>query len=121
MKIAKTVTTTLLLCALVGTLALAKSKSHTINFDQDTMVNGTLVKKGEYRAKFDDQTNELTLLKDGRVIVTTTAKEEALEKKAPETSFDIKTADNGAVLTKITFVGERYSLLLGDSQAAEGQ
>ena len=119
MKIAKTLAMMSLLCALVGTLALAKTKSHTINFDQDTMVNGTLVKKGEYRAKFDDQTNELTLLKDGRAVVTTAAKEEALEKKAPDTSFDIKTGDNAAILTKITFGGERYSLLLGDGQAAE--
>jgi hypothetical protein len=121
MKIAKIITMAPLLCALVGTLALAKTKFHTINFDQDTMVNGTLVKKGEYQAKFDEQTNELSLLKDGHVIVTTTAKEEVLAKKAPETSFDIRTGDNSVVLTKVTFGGERYSLLLGDSQAAEGR
>jgi hypothetical protein len=111
----------LLLCALVGTLALAKNKFHTISFDQDTMVNGTLVKKGEYRVRFDDQTSELILLKDSHVIVTTTAKEEALEKKSPVTSFDINTANSSAVLTKVTFEGDRYSLLLGDSQAAEGR
>jgi len=121
MKITKTITMTLLLCALVGTLALAKNKFHTINFDQDMMVNGTLVKKGEYQAKFDEQTSELTLLKDGHNIVTTAAKEEALTKKAQGTSYGIKTSDNSAVLTKVTFEGERYSLLLGDSQTAEGR
>jgi len=121
MKIAKTITMTLLLCALVGTLALARNKFHTISFDQDTMINGTLVKKGEYQAKFDDKTNELTLLRDNHVIVTTTAKEESLEKKAPATAYDVKTGDSGAVLTKVTFEGDRYSLLLGDSQAAERQ
>lgn len=121
MKIAKTITMALLLCALMGILALAKNKFHTINFDQDTMVKGTLVKKGEYQAKFDKQANELTLLKGGHVIVTAMVKEEALAKKAPETTFDIKTGDNSAVLTKITFGGDHYSLLLDDSQGAEGR
>lgn len=121
MKTAKTITMALMLCALVGTMTLAKTKHHRLSFDQDTMVNGTLVKKGEYQAMFNDETNELSLLKDGHAIVTTTAKEEALVRKAPETSFDIKTGDNGAVLTKITFGGDRYSLLLGDAQTAEGQ
>jgi hypothetical protein len=59
---------TFVVCALVGTVAMAKTRSHTVEFDQDTMVNGTLVKKGEYQAKFDEQANELTILKNGHDI-----------------------------------------------------
>jgi hypothetical protein len=36
------------LCALAGTMALARSKFHRITFDQDMSINGALVKKGEY-------------------------------------------------------------------------
>jgi hypothetical protein len=110
----------LTLCALAPTMALAKSKSHRITFEQDMLVNGALVKKGEYQARFNEQTSELTILDGHRAIVTTTVKEEMLAKKAPGTSFEVKTGDNGHMLTKITFGGARYSLLLSDNQAAEG-
>ena len=109
------------LCALVGTVALAKSKFHRITFDQDMLVNGALVKKGEYQARFNEQNGELTILDGSRAVVTTPVKEETLAKKAPVTSFEVKTGDNGAMLTKITFEGSRYALLLSDNQSSEGQ
>jgi hypothetical protein len=109
------------LCALVGTIALAKIKFHRIDFDQDMLVNGALVKKGEYQARFDEQTGELTILDGSRAVATMTVKEEALAKKAPATSFEVKTGDNGPMLTKITFGGSRYALLISDNQSAEGQ
>ena len=115
MKIIKTIAMTSVLCALVGTVALAKTRSHLVDFDQDTMVNGTLVKKGEYQAKFDEQANELTFFKNGRGIATAVVKEEPLSTKAPETSIETRTGGNGAIFTKVTFGGDRYSLLLGDS------
>ncbi len=79
----------LTLCALGGTMALAKSKFHKITFGQDMLVNGALVKKGEYQARFNEPNSELAIL--------------------------------DAMLTKITFGGTRYSLLLSDTQAAEGR
>jgi hypothetical protein len=109
------------LCAQVGTMALAKSKFHRITFDQDMLVNGALVKKGEYQARFNEQDSELTILDGSRAVVTTKVKEETLAKKAPTTSFEVKTGDNGAMLTKITFEGSRYALLISDNQSAEGQ
>jgi hypothetical protein len=109
------------LCALVGSMALAKDKSHRITFDQDMLVNGALVKKGDYQARFNEQNKELSILNGNRAVVTTTVKEEKLAKKAPATSFELKTGDNGSTLTKITFGGARYALLIGDNQTAEGQ
>lgn len=109
------------LCALVGPMALAKSKFHRITLDQDMLVNGALVKKGEYQARFNEQNGELTILDGNRAVATTTVKEETLAKKAPATSFEIKTGDNGPMLTKITFGGSRYALLISDNQSAEGQ
>jgi hypothetical protein len=75
------------LCALAGTMAPAKSKSHMITFDQDMLVNGALVKKGAYQARFNEQNSELIILDGSRAIVTTAVKEETLAKKAPVTSF----------------------------------
>jgi hypothetical protein len=109
------------LCALAGSMALARSKFHRISFDQDMLVNGTLVKKGDYQAKFNEENGELSILDGNRAVVTTTVKEETLAKKAPATSFEVKTSDNGPMLTKITFGGARYALLISDNQAAEGQ
>jgi len=109
------------LCALVGTMALARGKFHRITFDQDMLVNGALVKKGEYQARFNEQDGELTILDGSRAVVTTKVKEETLAKKAPATSFEVRTGDNGAILTKIIFEGSRYALLISDNQSAEGQ
>lgn len=36
-------------------------------------------------------------------------------------AIDLKTTDNGAILTKITFGGDRYSLMISDTNAADGQ
>ena len=111
----------LALCAFGGTIGLARSKSHMISFEQDMLVNGVLVKKGEYQARFNEQNNDLTIFNGSHAVVTTTVKEEALAKKAPETSFEIKAGDNGPMLTRITFGGARYALLISDNQSATGQ
>ncbi|HKQ77252.1 MAG TPA: hypothetical protein VJ810_26375 [Blastocatellia bacterium] len=111
----------LALCALVGSMALAKSKFHRISFEQDMLVNGTLVKKGDYQARFNEQNGELTILDGSHAVITTTVKEEMLAKKAPATSFEIRAGDSGPMLTKITFGGGRYALLISDNQSAEGQ
>jgi hypothetical protein len=98
----------------LGPIALAKEKLHHITFEQNVMVKGTMVKKGVYGVKFDDQTNSFTLLDGNHSVVTTTAKEEALPKKAPATSFDIKMTDGNPVLSKVTFEGDHYALVLDD-------
>ena len=118
-RIATIIALALSLCALAGTMALAKSKIHRIAFDHDMLVNGALVKKGEYQARFNEQNGELIILDGSRAVVTTTVKEETLAKKAPATSFEVKTGDNGPVLTKITFGGSRYALLISDNQSAQ--
>ena len=102
-------------------MALAKSKFHRITFDQDMLVNGALVKKGEYQARFNEQNSELTILDGNRAIVTTTVKEESLAKKAPVTTFEVKTGDKGPDAHQNHLRGDRYSLLFSDNQAAEGQ
>ena len=117
-------TTALTLCALMGTAALAKNKFHMISFAQTTVVNGTSVKAGEYEAKFDEQSGVLTILNDNnRVIATAQAHEEALGKKAAETTYIIKGNGDGSMLEQVTFGGDRYAIVLGASgnQTGGGQ
>jgi hypothetical protein len=122
MKVKATIiTAALALLATAGTMALAKEKVHTITFDQNVTVNGTVVKKGMYQAKFNEQTGEFAIMNGKHVVATATAKEESLDKKAAETSFDLKNAEGAATLTKVTFGGDRYSLMIGDTQAADGR
>lgn len=115
------ITFALLLCALTGSMALAKSRFHTITFDQNTLVNGTLVKKGDYQARFDEQTGEFVIVNGKHTVVTTKAREQMLDKKAPGTTYDLMTEGSNNVLTKVTFGGEHYSLMIGDNQSGQGQ
>ena len=109
-------TLALAICALVGTMALAKGKSHTLTLNEDTMVNGTLVKKGEYRAKFDSKTGQFVIKElDNDVVVTAKAVETPIEKKAEFTSFELTHSENGvAMLKSVTFHGNRASIVLND-------
>jgi len=59
------------------------------------MVNGTLVKAGSYQIKFNEQTGELSILKDGKVKAKTTAQLQARNEKARDTA--VKTLDKGGV------------------------
>ena len=70
----KTTFATLLVCALVSIGAYAgdkgKSEKKMVTFPEDMMVNGTLVKAGDYEVKFDEATGTLSILRNGRVKAT---------------------------------------------------
>jgi hypothetical protein len=107
----------LMICALasIGAFAAAKDKvkTDTVTFAQDTMVNGTLVKAGEYQVKFNEQTGELSILKEGRVKAKVTAQFQARNDKAKSTS--IRTLDKGGVyeLIGVTFEGANQDVVVG--------
>jgi hypothetical protein len=58
----------ILVGAIASGVALAKVLKKDITFSQPVEVNGTLVKSGTYKAVFDDQTNELSIIKAGKVV-----------------------------------------------------
>jgi hypothetical protein len=61
-------------------VALAKTTKKEITFSQPVVVNGTVVKKGTYDAVFDDQTNELTIVKGGKVVAKAPAQLETQDR-----------------------------------------
>jgi len=112
----------LLICALasiaVVTTAKDKVKAETVTFTEDTMVNGTLVKAGEYQIKFNEQTGELSILKDGKVKAKTTAQLRSRSDKAKNTA--VRTLDKGGVaeLIGFSFGGSKQDLVVGAGSGA---
>jgi hypothetical protein len=112
----------LVICALasVAVFAAAKDKvrTGTVAFESDTMVNGTLVKAGEYQVRFDEQTGELSILKDGKVKAKTTAQLQTRSDKARNTS--VRTLDKGGVaeLIGFTFGGSTQDVVVSANGAA---
>lgn len=65
--------------AITGGVAFAKEIKKEVTFLQPVEVNGTLVKKGTYEAVFDDQTNELSIVKGRKVVARAPAQLEKRE------------------------------------------
>jgi hypothetical protein len=112
----------LMICALASIAAFAaakdKVKTESVTFASDVMVNGTLVKAGNYQLKFNEETGELSILKDGKVKAKTTAHFQARSQKAKNTS--VRTLDKGNVaeLLGVTFEGSNQDVVVGASGGA---
>ena len=112
----------LLICAFASIAVFAgdkdKVKKETVTFTSDVMVNGSLVKAGDYEVKFNEQTGELAIMKNGKVKAKTTAHLQARSDKARNTS--VRTSEKGSVaeLTGFTFGGSTQDVVVGTSGGA---
>src|SRR2546429_8649403 len=109
----------LVIGALASFSALAgdkgKVEKKTVTCPDDIMVNGTLVKAGDYEVKFDEGTGELSIIKNGEVKAKTPAHVEPRSDKAKNTA--LRTVDKGgnAELLGVTFGGSnRVEILEAD-------
>jgi hypothetical protein len=107
----------LMVGALTGVIAFAKVHKQKVTFENDVKVNGTLVKKGNYEVKFDDETGQLTIAKNGKTVVQAMAKVEPREKKAND--FQLRSTVNGdeTQLTGVTFGGSDKDIVITNSGA----
>lgn len=112
----------LMICALasISIAAVAKDKVRTENvtFSSDTMVNGTLVKAGDYQVKFNEQSGELSILKDGKVKAKTTAQLQTRSDKARSTSVRTLTKGEVAELIGFSFSGSKQDVVVSASGGA---
>jgi hypothetical protein len=112
----------LMICALASIAVFAaakgKVKTETVKFASDVMVNGTLVKAGEYQLKFNEETGELAIMKDGKVKAKTTAHLQPRSEKAKNTS--VRTLDKGSIaeLISVTFEGSNQDVVVAASGGA---
>lgn len=102
----------LAIAALTSVVASAKVHKQKINFDSDTKVNGTVLKKGSYDLKFDDESGQLSIMKNGKVVATATAKAEQRETKAKD--FQLRTGGSGedVQLVGVTFGGSDKDIIV---------
>jgi len=91
-----------------------------LTFPDDVMVNGTLVKAGDYEVKFDEATNELSIIKNGKVKAKTPAHVEARSDKAKNTA--LRTVDKGGKteLLGVTFSGWTRDVIVGSNGSVSG-
>lgn len=101
--------------ALTSVVAFAKVHKERVTFESDIKVNGTLVKKGTYEVKFDDQSGQISLSKHGKVVAEAMARTEQRAKKAAD--FQVRTSGSGndTQLVGVTFGGSDKDILLGAS------
>ena len=104
-------------CALMSISSVAKERTETLNLTQDVTINGTLVKKGQYKLKFDEQTGELLIMKGKKVVAKTTAKMEARTDKADRTEVNTVTNGTQNELRGISFRGESQRIVVSQASA----
>lgn len=105
----------LLVGALTVVVALAKVQKEKVTFENDIKVNGTLVKKGTYEVKFNDETGQLAIVKNGKTVAEAMAKVEPRAKKAND--FQLRSTVNGneTQLIGVTFGGSNKDIVLSNS------
>ena len=107
---------TLLLLGLTGIVAYAKHKE-SITFATDVKVNGTLIKKGTYDVSFDEQANELSIMKGNTVLAKTSVKAEKRDNKAKTSEVRTKGEGSDIELISLTFSGSDQTLVATQSSA----
>jgi hypothetical protein len=114
---------TFALFVLMGTMTFADEKGKDVTFFGDITVNGTVVKKGNYKVMYNEQAEEMTIMKGKTVIAKAPARVENRSAKAAETELKVTSKDNNKVLRSITFAGGTQTIILneGATQAVSPQ
>jgi hypothetical protein len=94
-----------------------KVEKKTVTFPSDVMVNGTLVKAGDYEVAFNETTGELSIIKSGKVKAKTSAHVEARSDKAKSTSLRTRDEGGNAELIGVTFGGSNQDVVIGSAGA----
>ena len=95
-----------------------KNKNASLTLAQDVMVNGTLLKAGDYEFKFNEKTNELSILKNGKVKAKTTARLETRNEKAKNSSVRTRSAGSVTEIIGLTFGGSNQEVVVGSGGGA---
>ncbi len=106
--------------ALASVVAFGKVHKQRMTFNSDVKVNDTVVKKGSYEVKFDDETGQLSIVKNGKVVAQAMAKLEARAKKAGEFQIRSSGIEDGAQLLGVTFGGSDQDVVISKGAANNG-
>lgn len=115
MKTVRSLVVTMVIGVLLSAVALADSKSHSVTFNRDVKLNGTLIEKGTYKVVFDEQANELMILKGKETVAKATARAEKREKKAEATEIRTSIKGGDVELTGLAFRGDYETIVVSGS------
>jgi hypothetical protein len=110
----------LMVGALTSVVALAKTQKHRVTFENDIKVNGTLVKKGSYDVKFNDETGQLSIEKNGKVVAQATARLESRSKKANDFQLRAVSSGDEHQLVGVTFGGSDKDVVISGGTSTTG-
>lgn len=109
---------TLVALALLSPVAFANVKTKMVTFQMDVKIGETLVKKGTYTARFDDQSKELTILAGKKIIARTTASLKDLKSNARyEAMYTTDKDKEGNILITGINVGGKIAAINSDRAA----
>lgn len=117
----------LMMAALLVTASFAQGKSRSGNFtlSDSLLVGETVVEKGQYRVKYDAETSELQILRDGEIVKTIKARVQEGDRKATYHAMETRQGEKGRMLVSVMFEGDRRTFLVdqtsGSSVVGEGQ
>ena len=120
MRLTNRIVIAVLLVTLAGTAAFGKTRKKDVTFTDNVTVNGTLVKAGNYQVAFDETSNELSILKKGKLVVKTPAHLEARDNKARDTQVRRRVAGNDSEFVGITFSGTKDDVVVGQAGMQAG-
>jgi hypothetical protein len=105
-----------LACALTSAFALGASKNREkdVTLPQDVMMNGTLLKQGTYKMKFDEQTGELLFIKNKATVAKSTARLEQRQRRSSGLEFGLDAQGDPQALRSISFAGDKQKLVIVD-------
>lgn len=112
------ITLALVIAALSSVMIFAKSRTEEITLTVSIRVNGTVVKKGVYDLKYDEQAGELAIMKGGKVIVKASTTSAKRENKARRLELKSRGTGEGAELISVVFSGMDHDIVINNSQAA---
>jgi hypothetical protein len=103
-------------------VAFAKTNKKTVSFGEPVVVKGVLVKAGTYTAEFDDQTNELLLIKGRKVIARAPAQ---LEERDPGHAAYVTRAEDTnparAMLVNVTLSDGKKAVIEDSANGSPAQ
>jgi hypothetical protein len=107
----------LALCVLTSVTAWAKGKSGSVTFYEDTVVGGTVVKKGTYNLKFNAETGEIAIMKGKTALVKTTARLEKQERSYSGIKYEFVSKEGGKSLKSVLFAGDKDAIVISENSA----
>jgi hypothetical protein len=104
----------LVVCAMASLTTLAATTTRNVTFTRVVTVNGTPVKAGTYKVKFDDATGEFTILDGKKVVAKATARPEKLQANT-QSSYSMKTEGESTLLVSIVMDSRTRAVLVADA------